>query len=1692
MKKSKNKTIGVNPFHLPFRKFHIHLAGSNHPAAAPKKAEDKPSHIITLLQPSPKDRSKDKLYFNNMLIHRKNWKWQHGNTNLIWTQGQGKDHLGGSIHITPNHTEGYGMVNVAGVENTSNILVVQEMTFSFNASAPNASNMAVSYDVTHQQFDIDAESPNLDNWTNPSNFKNANLSQVTLKTINMPTVDGDNILQYVFQFCDTRNKVCWQPWIPLGSSAMDVPAGYTPLDPDATPTTSPNYFTSYLPESNIVLNPTGEIQRLTFDFYGDSIPQPTGTISPPLFLPYKMILDVTLVDSSTATANGMMLLTTPDNTSPEYFCLQGSGTFPVPYTPQNSPDAPGTLNYLDLLRSSDVYQNGKNVPSDNTKKDFSDLLKYYVYESQFGPGGNSTAPSGTPLVLPDLTQPEISQSIQSIGSKNDNFYNNLVEPMLVAILPSTDVPNTINSRRQLNVPRAQQLLTNGISSNNAFCDQINALYQYEYDQFCGGKLSSYCKDQQHNGLNTPQNPKATNKYPNLMKGTLCKQWKQNIINNYKPCLTPSEWQTVAVGVGKPNTPTYIPPYPTTYSDPSNNQYNLDPSTIEKQAVPDKLTVLKTKLSFVNQAIYFAVENDTYWALKVFMYLVSPTYQNYLSHNLTNGGNDSEMLYQQIKNYISLLNLLTSNDNTSLSPSEVTTFSQWFMETVASNSVFGMAEIADYSRMDVEQRDLAIAIINNSLDAIFSSADTKLAQEISQGWSQFTSDQKEEKINQLLNDFGAIARNFGNKGIQTRISQIFDEYESKAVSVLGTLTKGGIKVIANLGSLAITTTSIFSIYNKLSTTKFSKMTGEQKAAIIMRSTDMALNALHFVVSGGIRSYEAFQFVKNSVGADTKLWGKLKLFANEDLRNDLVGESSNAFVRWLGDGKPSKGNARGTEIEKEVNATEEDTSALEDADMIEFFKGESPLGRDGVTIIFGENMSEFMATRWGTVMGVANTVFSVYQMVKDIENMHSVEGGLQVIDDSLFVLSSIFDTIGAAAGWIAGKEAGVAAGVIAEEAEDGFFAATADICGFLGPAAAIGGVLLDIGLLLYDIFKPKTDPFAKFTQNYANNFTYYQQYQYNSTTKKWDAINPITIDFYMESGFAIENFCYNTQTGSVIEGTSFQNGSDYLQLTDSKVQATTTQSNDYDTVFALQPKFDGSVQILTKDPATDTNMILRIDESGDLTAVPYTASNNGGTSYDQTYQQWKTKVVSGQASYNSGSDIFPSSYSSTPVFTLQNVKTSQYLILKNDTISLSSTSDSGNWSISNPSLRPNGIEYNQSGFGVLGFGGPISSYSPKILQGRTSSELKFSHVLQSNQDPLPSSWADILDMDTWNATGVIGLKNSTESIGDNVTMQQVSVTASDNNGTSTPVDIVLQSSVNKNRPIVSYGSSNVIYLDLSQPTNSFSPTNTGGTTGMKYERYTENGANAWPSWLSLDPTKGIIKQTQKVPKDFIPMDLFLTAQNPYGIQYIQVTFDFQPSYGSTYGINNLLNIADSKAVQTFSPSPAITGYNWSIKVYNNSGQATLDLPSFITMNTTTGEITVSATAQSSGLDSMNLQKCLVTISKGTQSTSFVVQLQSNTNAYNNVGMNAKHDRPLSLTPGSTSQEQFKLEVYNSNNAIVQVQSIPKGFKSGSITGNSNVLTVNAVPSDFQNGSTSILVMDPTYGYYPSTIPLAASNS
>ena len=1706
-KTSKQKS-GINPFHLPFRKFNVHLSGSNHPSGPPQMAEETPSHSITLIQPDAKDRSKDQMYFNNMLIHKKNWNWQFGNTNLVWSQGSGDDYLGGSLHMTPNHTEGHAMVQMGAEELASDIKEVSEMTFAFKTftpgsySTPNA--LGISFNQENQQFEFDKT--DIPAWSDSSNFTTNPEFQVTMQTINMPTAEGDNILQYVFQFCDIKNQLYWQPWVPPANLPADpdntkdiqgyvLPSpgdSYKLIAPTPQPSNLPNYIVSVGTVTSTEWNEkdpgiSNSITVLTFDF-DDDIPTSASSL-----MPYKMNLFITN-NGDSASANGAVLITSPVSSTPEYYCVKGNTTKLVE-NPQNNPDKPSTKNYLDLLRNADTFQkstntgsNGTNNVSGNVRDDFAYLLNYYVYNSDYNDQTNAKY-MGLNLSEPQLSSDGNATDIRSIGKKQDSFYNNLVIPMLVNTAPQTDIPNTLTSRRQMNKQRADHLMSKGITTSTAFADQANELYNYEYNLFQGatsangvfsGGFADYFTDQDTN----------KDQYAAEMKNTLCVLWKTHIINNFQPCLSPEEWTTASQSAW------------TQYYDPGQNYYGVIESEIEQQEIPDSLTMLKVKLRKVDQLVNNALNNNTYWALKVFMYLIGPTYQNHLSHISINGGNDSQLMFQQIQCYNSLLNFLT-NSNNSLDATEATEFSKLFMETVTSNMVFTMAESADFSKMDESTREMAAQILKSTLTKTVGSASSSLAGAINDGWSQFSTKEQEQMIFGMLDDFGSISRNFLSSGSKARLNNILDQFDTVLTEKLGELTggkiaKGALSVLSSVGGLAVTTASVFSFVSALTSTKFSKMNGWHKAIVITRGTELCMNATQFVVTGAARSYETYKWMKVSTGAEEKLWAKLKLFNNQDLRDQLVGESSSKLTQWLGNGKSPEHYSDDDTIENQLTRAETEPDAMDDWYLYDVAEGPEtePIEKSTITRLFGKNMDDFMATRFGTVISAANTVFSVYQMVEDIKKTDDPAGVLQDVADGLFVANSAIEFISAAAGW---------AGI--QVIEGTALATVSSFFGFLGPAAAIGGALIDVGLLIYhDVHK--SDPFKSFVDNDANDYPYDPDNNGSS----------VTIDYTMPHDFAIESFCFDTQVSPVIQGTSFESGSNYLQLSSAGVKGTVTQSNDFDTVLAVSASFDGSVQIFTKDPTTGKTYVLRVDESGALTSISYQPSQSAGTSgvADDTggesknnintqNQQWAAIATGGTIKYNKPkTDVEPESISGA-TFTLQNVGNSKYLVINNGVIGLSSSSTGGLWSVTTPSMRPDGLSYNQSGYSILGL--QIgTTYSPTLIQGNSSgmtyqmsgpggSQFSLQNLKVGKLTTLEEEWYGLLDMDTFKTSGVIGLRKKSSVLVvtlDSVKSLDVSVLVSDTNGTSNTVQLTLQSAVGTIRPMLVYGngpgdSNNAIYLNTTSKNATFAPTVTQGSN-IIYSKYTGPECKKWPSFLSLSDSTGDVSQNEVVSDTFAPISFIIMAKNDYGTLPVKVIFTVQSIYGSTYQQTNLLNVS---AGGSFPLSPSLKGYKFS-GVVQQSGLNKIQLPTYIKLDQDSGEITI---PQGSDVSNMKFQPCIIT-AKGTDgagnknSETIYVDIQSVSSVSNNMGV-SYNKYFLKFKPGNSyPAKTITLSQTGSGNAISKVMSVPSGFKIEDFTFSQLKLSYKkgAAPSKPKKdyyGDIVLLVYNPTYGYSETKI-------
>ncbi|CAH1232676.1 Hypp488 [Branchiostoma lanceolatum] len=474
---------------------------------------------------------------------------------------------------------------------------------------------------------------------------------------------------------------------------------------------------------------------------------------------------------------------------------------------------------------------------------------------------------------------------------------------------------------------------------------------------------------------------------------------------------------------------------------------------------------------------------------------------------------------------------------------------------------------------------------------------------------------QEKLNQknledLLSQFQKMASQFtGDYNFVKLMTYVDNEYAKGSLYLLG-------KLVASAAVCGGIMLFYFGVKN------WKSLDGAKKAQVVSDGILVFTGVAAGLVKRGVSLYEIF-------GTEAMEYKNVAKIAFEGECQESITRASNGFSKWIL-GK------KGGEIEMGADAA----AATEEAVVA----GEEDMAL--VESLFGKNLDEFMATRFGASLAVLGLVFGSISLSKS-------KTKLEIAGNSMGVLASTMQICSTFGSWLIPEGAEIA-GV-----------ECAAICSCLG-ALAVAAALVGVVLLIVELHKKTPSPLEDFAKNQANN-----------------------AGLYMPHGADIDSFQSYQPTGQLEkEGISLQmNGSvdQYLQFNTDGSLSLTQATNGPDTVFFMTTDSFGRAKFIANLPNDDNTAIvskyLTVDETGQLSG----ATQLTGDSVSQ--QQW---VAECQGSVQRDADGHLKSASfkfySLSMFKAQDKK---YYLGGSGSVAETSEQDQPSWTVSMNSTKPVGL-------------------------------------------------------------------------------------------------------------------------------------------------------------------------------------------------------------------------------------------------------------------------------------------------------------------------------------------------------------------------------------------------------------------
>lgn len=644
------------------------------------------------------------------------------------------------------------------------------------------------------------------------------------------------------------------------------------------------------------------------------------------------------------------------------------------------------------------------------------------------------------------------------------------------------------------------------------------------------------------------------------------------------------------------------------------------------------------------------KNNQYWSYVMLRYTLTPGFLNMLQVISFNpGGIDGSEFMRRVQRTAAVLNVLDT--------------SSYFTEQFVYNiQIFQMSNILpqliDYSG-DLDSYSYAVnAIILQFINDYVNSPDPNM-QEAAKEFQQLM---EQKKIDDILVIYQQAA--VGLAGLYNW-GQLVTTFQSKVAKVFGALPKIAVNGIALtavvFGVMAFATGQI----------KWQDLTTSEKAAIIGSGVGMLAQMLMLVVKRGVAI--ATIWVPGSGFGQG-----LKLFFSPKLMTKAQAEATTGFKRWLlsDGGMPAEGGANALEV---ASLTAREGAAVESK------------GAKAIRFLFGRNLNEFLATRFGTIVAVGGIIMSAICLA------HSSDP-LEISANALFLFGSCLDLICTAGAWVIG-------GFALETTTLGAFAVGTlfPILGVISAIAIIAGAVL----MIIFMSKQPPSPVKTFAENQAKDAGYYMPY-----------------------GTEIDYFEIYQQTSQPqmagLSLTCASSGSNTLKMQADGSVTLGTIDHTANTAFYMQVDEFGRVSFIA--PLTDSQnkniaKCLTLDDSKNITAsAPITDTTKS------SQQLWRAEMT-GDATWDSDKHLVSAPFAFyNEYYNTTGDKQKIYFVVNNGVVTTSTTPQT--WTVQMVTTAPEGLTMND--FNLYVYNKDCSQAPSLIMVGSTPKTWSISPALPSFLD------------------------------------------------------------------------------------------------------------------------------------------------------------------------------------------------------------------------------------------------------------------------------------------------------------------------------------------------------------------------
>ncbi|WP_396587031.1 hypothetical protein [Bermanella sp. R86510] len=504
-----------------------------------------------------------------------------------------------------------------------------------------------------------------------------------------------------------------------------------------------------------------------------------------------------------------------------------------------------------------------------------------------------------------------------------------------------------------------------------------------------------------------------------------------------PALYGNRWQTDPSN-GSLNDITWF------LTDQVNNASHYE-TLIDQDAVSWKAEIQETVegteesiqklLDQVDEITAYAKEKKQYWAFAMFKYSVSPIFLNALQAISFNPDPnvDGSVFLQRVQRTSAVLNVL---DKTNF-------FDREFAKTMQIFQVSNiLPQLLDYSG-DLDEYSYAVnAIVTKFIETYIDSPDPHM-KEAAEALQQA---QQQGYMADILQIFQQTSVALGGLFTWGRLASTFESNCAKYVAK-------GLPEFAVKG-VALAAMSFMIIGFATGSLKWKDLTGMQQATLIGYGVGLVAQASMMILKRGIALEAVLE-------ADAGFWQGAKQFFSSKLLTEAQERNMTGIRRWLiEDG-----------VKPATNSLEAE-GLLAERSVVEGEEAELTFTRR----LFGRNLDEFLATRFGAISAIFGIVMSIYFLVESTQP-------LEIAANALFLAASTLELIATGGGWALsafGAEAAMVGGLA--------------VSTLLSVVAVIGVLAMVAGAILLIIFltQKRPSPVEQFAKGKAKDAGFYMPY------------------------------------------------------------------------------------------------------------------------------------------------------------------------------------------------------------------------------------------------------------------------------------------------------------------------------------------------------------------------------------------------------------------------------------------------------------------------------------------------------------------------------------------------------------------------------------------------------------------------